>query len=112
MNPLQFIMIDRPEVLNALHAEAGKAPGFVNEVLSAADLMPRAMELAEQICQSGPLSVRASKEVVLRIFDMTLEEGTREQWDFPAMVAMQASKDVLEGPVAFTEKRLPRWLGR
>ena len=35
-----------------------------------------------------------------------------EQRDFPAVKAMAASQDYIEGPKAFSEKRPPKWLGK
>jgi len=35
-----------------------------------------------------------------------------EQREYPAVKAMAASQDYIEGPKAFSEKRPPKWLGK
>ncbi len=93
-------------------AAEGKELGFVNEVVPAADLMPAARRLAAQILELSPMSIRASKQTVLRGLDEpSLDAAMKNQAAYPAVVAMRASKDVVEGPLAFSEKRPPRWSG-
>jgi crotonobetainyl-CoA hydratase len=59
------------------------------------------------------MSVRASKEAVLRGLDeLTLEAAIRRQGKYAAVAALFRSQDFVEGPRAFAEKRPPRWTGR
>jgi len=44
--------------------------------------------------------------------EVPLEQAMTEQRDYPAVKAMAASQDYIEGPKAFAEKRPPKWLGR
>lgn len=92
-------------------AEEGLRLGFVNEVVPAGTALDAALRWAREICQCSPMSVRASKQAVLAGLDRTLEAAIREQADFPAMKAMYASADFVEGPRAFAGKRAPRWSG-
>jgi len=50
--------------------------GLVNEVVPPEEVMPKAMEWAEVICQAAPLAVRAAKEAMTKGYSLTLEDGT------------------------------------
>jgi enoyl-CoA hydratase/carnithine racemase len=94
-------------------AEEGKALGFVNDVVPAAELMAAARRWAGQIMEASPMSVRASKQAVTRgLAEPTLEDALRKQWDYPAVKALFKSDDFREGPKAFAEKRTPQWSGK
>jgi crotonobetainyl-CoA hydratase len=93
-------------------AAQGQAYGFVHQVVPAADLMRAARALADRIAEASPMAIRASKEAVLRGYNLDLPEALARQGEFPAMAALWASEDVVEGPKAFSEKRPPRWTGR
>ena len=93
-------------------AEEGRALGFVNEV-APGELMVAAKRWAAEICECGPLSIRASKAAVMRGLDEpTLEAALAGQRRYDAVTALFKSEDFIEGPRAFAEKRAPRWKGR
>ncbi len=92
-------------------AREGLDLGFVNEVVAPDDLMPAARRWAATIAEASPVSVRASKQAVMRGLEVSLEQAMAEQRDYPAIKAMWASADVREGPKAFAEKRQPVWTG-
>jgi crotonobetainyl-CoA hydratase len=93
-------------------AAEGKALGFVNEVVPAAELMAAAKRWAAEIMAASPMSVRASKQAVTRgLAESALEDALRNQMSYPAVSAMFKSDDFREGPRAFAEKRKPSWKG-
>ncbi len=92
-------------------AAEGKELGFVNEVVAPDQLLAAANRWASEILECGPLSVRASKEVAMRSFDIaSLEESMRAK--YPAVDTLMKSADWVEGPKAFAEKRKPNWQGK
>lgn len=93
-------------------AEEGISLGFVNEVVDADELMAAARRWADDICACSPMSVRASKEAVLRGLDEDLQSASVSQTRYPAMGALFRSDDIREGPLAFAQKRAPQWKGR
>ena len=84
--------------------------GLVNYVVPADQVLPKARELAELICQNGPLAVRAAKESALRGLELSLEEGLKQENEFSRTVI--ATEDAREGPLAFAQKRKPEYKGR
>ena len=53
-----------------------------------------------------------SKQAIEKGLAVSLEQAMTEQREYPAVKAMTASQDYIEGPKAFSEKRAPKWLGR
>jgi crotonobetainyl-CoA hydratase len=94
-------------------AAEGKELGFVHEVHAPQDLLRAAHELAKQICELGPMSIRASKQAVYQGLDEpSLEAALKGQNRYPAVAALYTSEDFKEGPLAFAQKRAPNWQGR
>jgi enoyl-CoA hydratase/carnithine racemase len=94
-------------------AAEGKELGFVNDVVPAADLMTAAKKWAAQILELSPMSIRASKQTVIRgLAEPSLEAALKAQRDYPAAQAMFRSEDFIEGPMAFAQKRAPQWKGK
>jgi crotonobetainyl-CoA hydratase len=86
--------------------------GLVNRVVPADQVLSAAIELAETIAANAPLAVRSSKRIMHRVNDFGSDWDT-PIWEMSAQeaIAVFVSKDALEGPRAFAEKRAPQWRG-
>lgn len=94
-------------------AAEGKTLGFVNEVVPQAELLTAAKKWAALIAECSPMSIRASKEAVMRGLDEpTLRAAYEGQRNYDAVKAMFRSEDLIEGPLAFAQKRPPKWKGK
>lgn len=95
-------------------AEEAARWGLVNEILPAAELLPRARALARMLAEGPPLVFAAIKEVVREAEASSFHEaiGRIMRRGFPSVAALYASEDQLEGARAFAEKREPVWQGR
>lgn len=84
--------------------------GLVNTVVPVEKVMPTAKEWAQQICNCGPLAVRAAKQAMLRGCEMPIEDGFRLEYMLNAYVT--STEDFTEGTTAFVEKRKPVYKGK
>src|SRR5271155_1305223 len=96
-------------MLTGRHIMAAEAHrgGLVNEGGGLKDLTATAEKWAAEIMECSPLSVQASKEAAYAGLHMSLEEACKT--NFPASKKLFQSKDLIEGPRAFAEKRKPNW---
>ncbi len=101
---MEMLMVGRP-----FSAQECLDMGLVNYVVPRAELMQKALDLAELIAANGPLAMSKVKEGVLRSSGKSLEEGL--QIENEVSVAVMTSKDAREGPRAFKEKRKPVFTG-
>jgi enoyl-CoA hydratase/carnithine racemase len=84
---------------------------LINETVPRARLMARAREIAALTLRCAPLSLQASKQVMLQSGrHADLEDAMNARYE--AAERMLASDDAVEGPGAFAAKRTPVWRGR
>ena len=83
--------------------------GLVNELVEPGEALNAAIRLARRIVANAPMSIAASKRVIVESRDWTREEMFARQAAITAPVL--ASADAKEGAAAFAERRAPRWSG-
>jgi len=91
-------------------AEEAARMGLVSEVVPAENLMVRAGQLAVQLMENSPASLRATKQLLTdharAELDSQVEAAVREN------AAIRTTSDFREGISSFLEKRKPVWTGK
>ncbi|HVH88306.1 MAG TPA: enoyl-CoA hydratase-related protein [Terriglobales bacterium] len=93
-----------------ISAQEAHRIGLVNEVLPAAQLIPRAEALAQVIIKNAPLAVQYCLEAVNRGMEMTQQEGLFLEATLFSVSC--ATEDKKEGTTAFLEKRSANFAGK
>jgi enoyl-CoA hydratase/carnithine racemase len=85
--------------------------GIASRVVAAEEVLPVAREIARDIAVNvAPLSVAVCKRLLWESFACSAEEIERHETRLHHHLMGKA--DVVEGPVAYLERRPPRWTGK
>jgi methylglutaconyl-CoA hydratase len=91
-------------------AEEASRMGLINEIVAPENLMTRARELAAQLMENSPNSLRATKKLLSdhnrSELDVEIEAAIREN------AGVRSTADFREGITSFLEKRKPVWIGK
>jgi len=83
--------------------------GLINALVDPGQALHEAMRLARRIVANAPLSLAASKRVMVEQRDWSLDEQFARQEEITGPVLR--SQDAREGAAAFAERRAPEWKG-
>jgi len=95
---------------NPLSAARAHALGLVNHVVPGAELMGRALALADDLCAAAPLAVNATKAMMYETAGLDAKAAMAAS--LARFAPVFDSEDAVEGIRAFREKRKPVWKGK
>ena len=84
--------------------------GVIDEVVPGEQLMPLAMEIAQEIASKAPLAIAYAKQAANMMDLMPQRDGYRFEQNFT--MALARTEDAQEARKAFLEKRKPVYKGR
>jgi methylglutaconyl-CoA hydratase len=90
-----------------IDADEAHTFGLVNQVVEPAGLIARARELAAQLMENSPSSVRATKRLINGFISAQLDQQLAQAVEDNARI--RTTPDFREGITSFLEKRKPRW---
>ena len=102
---MEIILTGKP-----ITAQRAYEIGLVNRLSEPEALLDTAIELAKEVLEGAPLSVKAGRETVMLATEMG--RAAALQSARAAHELTYNSQDAQEGPRAFAEKRKPEWKGR
>lgn len=99
-------------VLNGRFLSAKEAcdAGLVTRVVAKEQFLDEALRLAQEMAKRPPLALKAAKEAVKAVDEMTLSAGL--EFERKLFYTLFATEDQKEGMRAFMEKRKPEFKGK
>lgn len=102
---MELLLVGQP-----ISAQEAFRIGLINHVVPAAEVMPKAMQIARAIAANGPVAVQRIKQTVIESSGVPLDQGYRLEDETKRIVML--TDDAVEGPRAFMEKRPPVYRGK
>jgi len=102
---MEIVLTGKP-----ISAQRAYEVGLVNRLAEPGGALDVAIELATEVLEGAPLSVKAARETVMLATEMGRSAAL--QAARAAHELAYNSQDAQEGPRAFAEKRKPEWKGR
>jgi enoyl-CoA hydratase len=102
---MEIVLTGRP-----ITAQRAYEIGLVNRLAEPGQALAVALDLAAEVLEGAPLSVKAARETVMLSTEMGRAAALEAGW--AAHEVAYNSEDAQEGPRAFAEKRKPQWRGR
>jgi enoyl-CoA hydratase len=93
-----------------ISAQEAHRIGLVNEIVSAADLIPRSEAILNEIAVNAPLAVKYALDAVNKGMETSQSEGLALEASYFGLCA--GTEDKKEGTSAFLGKRRPQFQGR
>jgi enoyl-CoA hydratase/carnithine racemase len=94
----------------SLSAQEAFDAGLVAHVFTKDQYLAEALKLAHRIAGKSPIALKAAKEAVSKVDEMSLAEGT--EFERRLFYLLFATDDQKEGMKAFIEKREPQFKGQ
>ena len=92
-----------------ISAQEAKEIGLIGHVVPEGQALAKAKEIAGQIAENGPLAVQAVLRSLRETEGMTEVDALKREMEIGQPIF--ATKDAMEGPRAFAEKRKPNFKG-
>lgn len=83
--------------------------GLINKVCSSEELLNECYNMAQMICENGPIAIEQAKKAINKGSETDIETGL--VFESEAYQSCITSQDRLEGLKAFSEKRKPEYKG-
>ena len=93
-----------------IDAEEALCIGLINMVQSPANVMKKALELAQDMSSKAPISMRFVREAIYKGMDLTLDQGLRMEGDL--YLLLYGTQDRIHGIESFNKKQKPSFQGK
>jgi enoyl-CoA hydratase/carnithine racemase len=84
--------------------------GYVSRVVPPDELMPAVRDFTRRLAEGPAVAIQLAKRLVYRGLEVGLPEALEEATQ--AMAIVQSTEDAREGPLAYIQKRPPKFKGR